>query len=110
VQGKVFALTTANAEEGNEIIQCILSLYGVMCVYFFILTLIIAPHVICHVHITRTIFPYYLVVYTSGGVVLMGSEVLQNCEIKVYAKECPGDLVVLGIRDFDLILSMDWLS
>ena len=41
---------------------------------------------------------------------LVGSEVLQNCEIKVYDKKCPGDLVVLGIRDFDLILGMDWLS
>ena len=27
----------------------------------------------------------------------------------MYDKKCAGDLVVLGIRDFDLILGMDWL-
>ena len=70
----------------------------------------ITPHIICHVPIPRTILPYYLAMSTLGDTVLVGSEVLQNCEIKVYDKKYPGNLVVLGIRDFDIILGMDWLS
>jgi len=83
-----------------------------MCVFFDIDSThsFIAPHIIYHVPIPRTIFPYYLVVSTPRDAVLVGSEVLQNCEIKVYDKKCPGDLVVLGIRDFNLILGIDYLS
>jgi len=113
VQGKVFVLTTADVEQGNEIIQGILSLYGVDVRVLFDTGSIysfIALHVICHVSIPTTIFSYYLVVSTPRDAVLVGSEVLQNCEIKVYEKECPSNLVVQGIKDFDLILGMDWLS
>ena len=109
VQGNVFALTVADAEQGNEIIQGIISLYDVDVRVLFDTSSthsFIAPHIICHVPIPRTIFPYYLVVSIIGDAVFVGSEVLQNCEIKVYDKKCTGDLVVLGIRDFDLILGM----
>ena len=113
VQGKVFTLTTIDVEQGNKIIQGILSLYGVDVRMLFDTSsthYFIAPHIICRVPIPRTILSYYLVVSTPGDAVLVGSEVLQNCEIKVYGKKCLGNLVVLGIRDFDLILGMDWLS
>ena len=39
----------------------------------------------------------------------MGSEVFRDCEIKVHDKELIGDLVMLNIKDFNLILSMYWL-
>ena len=41
---------------------------------------------------------------------LLGSEVVPNCEIIVHDRVMPGDLVVLTIQDFDLLLGMDWLS
>ncbi|XP_052172151.1 uncharacterized protein LOC127788072 [Diospyros lotus] len=107
MQGKVFALTASDAKQGNEIIQGSLSLYGVNVRVLFdtgSTHSFIAPHVICHIPIPRTILPYYLVVSTPGDMVLVWSE------IKVYDKKCLGDLVVLGIKDFDLILGMDWLS
>jgi len=96
----------ADAEEGNEIIQGIISLYGVDLRVLFdtdSTNSFIASHVICRVPLPRTILPYYLVLSTPGDVVLMGSEVLQNYEIKV----CSANLMVLGIKDFDLILGMD---
>ncbi|XP_052185210.1 uncharacterized protein LOC127796845 [Diospyros lotus] len=33
-----------------------------------------------------------------------------ECEIIVHDRVMPGDLVVLAIQDFDLLLGMDWLS
>ena len=41
---------------------------------------------------------------------LLGSEMVLDCEIVVHDKVMPGDLVVLVIQDFDLLLGMDWLS
>ncbi|XP_052174731.1 uncharacterized protein LOC127789782 [Diospyros lotus] len=41
---------------------------------------------------------------------MVGSEVYRDCKIMVHDKEFPGNLVVLDIKDFDLILGMDWLS
>ena len=37
-------------------------------------------------------------------------EMFENCEIEVHDKKLVGDLVILDVRDFDLILGMDWLS
>ena len=34
----------------------------------------------------------------------------ENCEIEVHDKKLLRDLVILDVRDFDLILGMDWLS
>ena len=69
----------------------------------------ITPHVVCLIPIHKTILPYHLTVVTLNDVALLASEVLRDCEIKVCDKRCPGDLVVLDITKFDLILRMDWL-
>jgi len=45
-----------------------------------------------------------------GCVAMMGSEVYKDYKIEVYGMELPGDLVVLDIKYFDLILGIDWLS
>ncbi|XP_052210463.1 uncharacterized protein LOC127813503 [Diospyros lotus] len=79
MQGKVFALIATDAEQGNEIIQGILSLYSVDVRVLFdtgSAHSFIASHVICHVPIPRTILPYYLVVSTPRDVVLVGSKIL----------------------------------
>ena len=47
---------------------------------------------------------------THGNAELEGSEIYKDCKIKVYDRELLGNLVVLDIKDFDLILDMDWLS
>lgn len=76
----MFTLTTTDTEEGNEIIQGIFFYMVLSDVHVLFDTgsthYFIAPHVICHVPIPRTILSYYLVVSTPRGMVLMGSEVL----------------------------------
>ena len=108
----MLALTKTDAEKGNKTIQYILSLYGIDVHVLFDTSSthsFTASRVICHVPIPQTTLSYYLFVSTPRDVVLMGSTVLQNCEIKVHDKECPGNLVVLNIKDFDLIQGMDYL-
>jgi len=41
---------------------------------------------------------------------LLGDAVMRDCEIVVHDQVLPGNLVVLAIQDFDLLLGMDWLS
>ncbi|XP_052210449.1 uncharacterized protein LOC127813488 [Diospyros lotus] len=113
IQGRVFALTTAEAEQGKDTVQGILSLYDIdVCVLFDTGSThsFVAPRVVCHIPISSTLLPYYLIVTTPGDTKMVGSEVYRDCKIIVHDKEFPGNLVVLDIKDFDLILGMDWLS
>ena len=41
---------------------------------------------------------------------MVAREMFENYEIEVHDKKLLGDLVILDVRDFDLILGMDWLS
>lgn len=112
MEGRVFALTSADAEKGNETIQSILSLYGIDEHALFdtgSTHSFIGPHVLCHVPISSTTFSYYLLVSMPRNEILVCSDMLLDCEIKVHDMNLLGDLVVLDIQDFDLILSMDWL-
>lgn len=113
VQGQVFTLTTADAEKSHETIQGILTLFGHdVRVLFYTGSShsFVAPRAVCHIPIPRTALPYYLIVTTPGDAVLVGSDIYRDCEIKVHDKDMLDDLVALDIRDFDLILGMDWLS
>ncbi|XP_052197351.1 uncharacterized protein LOC127804519 [Diospyros lotus] len=113
IQERVFALTTAEAEQGKDTVQGILSLYDIdVCVLFDTGSThsFVAPRVVCHIPISSTLLPYYLIVTTLGDTKMVGSEVYRDCKIMVHDKEFPGNLVVLDIKDFDLILGMDWLS
>ncbi|XP_052182009.1 uncharacterized protein LOC127794798 [Diospyros lotus] len=70
----------------------------------------VAPKIVCHIPFSSMLLPYYLVVSTPGGVELLGSEIYRDYKIMLHDKELPGDLIILDIHDFDLILGMDWLS
>ncbi|XP_052197353.1 uncharacterized protein LOC127804521 [Diospyros lotus] len=112
VQGRVFALTAAEAEKGTNTIQGILSLYNHDVRALFDTRSshsFIALHAASHVPHPRIVLPFHLIVSTPGGNQLWGREVLFNCEIEVHDRKLPGDLVILDLRDFDLILGMDWL-
>ncbi|WRX22759.1 hypothetical protein QQP08_015246 [Theobroma cacao] len=51
-----------------------------------------------------------IVVHTPLGKRLVRNTYYRDCGIKVEEEEFMGDLILLEIRDFDLILGMDWLS
>jgi len=47
---------------------------------------------------------------TLGDKIMVAREMFENYEIRVYDKKLLGDLVILDVKDFDLIFGMDWLS
>ena len=105
-------MTSAEAKKGNDTIQGILSLYDTNVRVLFdtrSTRSFVAPRVVCHIPVPKTLLPYYLIVSTLGDAKLMGSEVYRDCKIKVHDKVLSGNLIVLNIKDFDLILGMDWL-
>ncbi|WRX28972.1 Reverse transcriptase domain - like 10 [Theobroma cacao] len=51
-----------------------------------------------------------IIVHTPLGERLVRNTYYRDCGIKVGEEEFMGDLIPLEIRDFDLILGMDWLS
>ncbi|XP_052177586.1 uncharacterized protein LOC127791649 [Diospyros lotus] len=113
VSGRMFALLAVEAEGGNEIVQGILSLYGSDVRALFDTSSthsFIAPCVLHLVPSASSHLSYILSVTTPSGSMLLGREVVSDCEIIVHDRVMPGDLVVLAIQDFDLLLGMDWLS
>ena len=69
----------------------------------------ITPHVMHYVPIPLTPLSYYFSITMPSGTILLGSKVVGECEIGVHDQVLLGDLVVLAIKDFDLILGMDRL-
>ena len=102
-------MTTVDAKKSYETIQGILALFGHdVCVLFDTCShLFVASRAVCHIPIPRITLPYYLIVTTSGDVVLIGGDIYRDCEIRVHDKDMLADLVALDIRDFNLILGMD---
>jgi len=96
----VFAVTTTEAEGGNETIQGILSLYGSDVHALFdtgSMHSFVAPRVLHLVPIASSHLLYILSVTTPGGIMLLESEVMPDCEIVIHDRVMPGDFVVLAI-------------
>ena len=51
-----------------------------------------------------------LLVSTPLGKLLLVSEEISRCEIRIGENIIKNDLVVLNLIEFDIILGMDWLS
>ena len=81
------------------------ALFDTGSMHFFI-----ALHTTDYIPHSRIFLPYHLIVTTSGDKIMEAREMFENCEIQVHDKKLLGDLVILDVRDFDLILGMDWLS
>ena len=67
----------------------------------------IALRIVCYVPHSHISLPYHLVVTTLGDRIMVARKMFKNCEIEVYDKKLLGDLVILDVRDFDLILGID---
>ena len=70
----------------------------------------IAPHVLLRIPVVCSPLPFDLSITTPGGVVMLGNEIVRDCEIGVHDQVFLGDLIVLAIQDFDVLLGMNWLS
>ena len=67
----------------------------------------IALHIVDYIPHSRISLPYHLIMTMPRDRIMVAREMFDNCEIKVHDKKLLGDLVILDVRDFDLILGMD---
>ena len=51
-----------------------------------------------------------MVVSVPNGDTMISERIIPGSRLVIQNKDFPGDLIVLGIHDFDIVLGMDWLS
>ena len=51
-----------------------------------------------------------MVVFVSNGDTMISGRIVPGNRLVIQNKDFPAYLIVLGIRDFDIVLGMDWLS
>lgn len=103
-------MTTIEAAEGSDTVQGIISLHGHDARALFDTGSrhsFIALHILHKIPIPCSSLPYDLSVSTPRGMVLLGSEMAKDCEIGIHDQVFLGDLIVLAVQDFDLLLGMD---
>ena len=53
---------------------------------------------------------YVLSVSTPFGKIMLSKEKIKACQVEIVSRELDVTLLVLDMRDFDIILGMDWLA
>ena len=51
-----------------------------------------------------------MVVSVPNGDIMISERIVPGSRLVIQNKDFPGNLIVLGIHDFDIVLGMDWLS
>ncbi|KAL3749910.1 hypothetical protein ACJRO7_010955 [Eucalyptus globulus] len=111
--GKVFAMTKEDAAASNAVVagnisiasHCAYALFDPGATHSFISTEFAKK-----LDVLPDPLECELCVDTPTGDFLIGHHVFKRCVIQINNVEMPVDLVELNIRDFDVIIGMDWLS
>jgi hypothetical protein len=112
VQGRVYALTTQDAQATDTVVTGILPLFSTPARVLFDPG---STHSFISCGFVRNIarspepLEYELSVSTPLGDTLMSNLVLKSCMFCIEGRELSADLVLLGMHDFDVILGMNWL-
>jgi hypothetical protein len=112
-QGRVYALTQQDANASNAVITGIIQ---VSSAYAYVLFDPGATHsfvsvVFAKKHNLESIpLEIELCVDTPVGGVVIASDICKSCVTKIADRELVADLTLLEMKDFDVILGMDWLA
>ncbi|KAA0065587.1 ty3-gypsy retrotransposon protein [Cucumis melo var. makuwa] len=112
-QGRVFATTRQEAERTGTVVTGTLPILGH---YAFVLFdsgsshSFISSMFVQHVGLEVEPLGNVLSVSTPSGEVLLSKEKIKACRVEIANHVLDVTLLVLDIRDFDVILGMDWLS
>jgi hypothetical protein len=113
VQGRVYALTTQDAQATDTVVTGILPLFSTPARVLFYPG---STHSFFSCGFVRNIarspepLEYELSVSTPLGDTLMSNLVLKSCMFCIEGRELSADLVLLEMHDFDVILGMNWLA
>ncbi|KAA0043063.1 ty3-gypsy retrotransposon protein [Cucumis melo var. makuwa] len=112
-QGRVFATTRQEAERAGTVVSGTLPILGH---YAFVLFDSRSSHsfissvFVQHVGLEVEPLGSVLSVSTPSGEVLLSKEQIKACRVEIANRMLDVTLLVLDMQDFDVILSMDWLS
>ncbi|XP_060974512.1 uncharacterized protein LOC133039624 [Cannabis sativa] len=113
VPARVFALTRGEAETSNTVVAGQISISGKLCTVLFdsgATHSFIALKMIDKLELPYVNFSYKFMTELPSGEVMISSRGVRDAPIRIADKELSGDLIELEMRDYDLILGMDWLS
>ncbi|XP_030958976.1 uncharacterized protein LOC115980923 [Quercus lobata] len=113
VQGRVYALTTQDAQATDTVVVGILPLFSAHAkvlfdpgsTHSFVSCAFAKNH-----DKSPELLDFELSVSTPVGDTLMTNLVLKSCIICIEGRELLADLVLFDMHDFDVILGMDWLA
>ncbi|KAJ8771673.1 hypothetical protein K2173_026850 [Erythroxylum novogranatense] len=112
-QAKVYAMTRQEAQDSPDVVAGMLLISDIEA--FALLDpgsthSFIAPHMAYRLHGDREMLLYGLEVSTPLGSTTALGEVCKGCSIQIDQAVLRADLIVLPLREIDVILEMDWLT
>ena len=112
-QARVFAMTRQEAIEAPEVVTGKVLIHDLEA-YALVdpgsTHSFISSAFALHLHDNHTLLGYNLNVSTPLGDLVIVDRVYRDCNIRIGEIDLPADLIVLTLREFDVILGMDWLS
>ena len=113
VQGRMYALTTQDAQATDTVVASILPLFSAHTkvlfdpgsTHSFVSCAFAKNH-----DKSPELLDFELSISTLVGDTLMTNLVLKSCITCIEGRELLADLVLLDMHDFDVILGMDWLA
>ncbi|GAV66431.1 RVP_2 domain-containing protein [Cephalotus follicularis] len=112
MKGRVYTLSKDDVPESTTVVGGTIYISGILAHVLIdpgATHSFIASDFAHNLHGSTTRLPYVLEVSTPAGTCLLADIVMKDCEIVIAGMELSADLIVLPIRDFDVILGMDWL-
>ena len=113
VPARVFALTQGEADASNKVVTGQVSILNNLCHVLFdsgATHSYISLGMIDKLDKPSERFRTRFVTELPSGKVVLSSRIVRGVPIKIEDKELEGDLIELVIKDFDVILGMDWLA
>ncbi|GAV57148.1 RVP_2 domain-containing protein [Cephalotus follicularis] len=112
VEARVYTLSKDDVPESTTVVGGTIYISGILAHVLIdpgVTHSFIASEFARNLHGITSRLPYVLEVSTPACTCLLSDTVMEDSEIMVAGIELSADLIVLPIRDFDVILGMDWL-
>ncbi|GAV76264.1 zf-CCHC domain-containing protein/RVP_2 domain-containing protein [Cephalotus follicularis] len=112
MKGRVYTLSKDDVPESTTVVGGTIHISGILADVLIdpgATHSFIASEFARNLHGVTSRLSYVLEVSTPVGTCLLSDTIMKDCEIVIAGMELSADLIVLPIRDFDVILGMDWL-
>ena len=111
--GRAYATTRQEADKAGTVVTGMLPILGYHALVLFdsgsshsFISAVFVEHAVLELEP----LPFVLSVSTPSGEILLAKEKIKACRVEIANRELEVTLIVLAMRDFDVILGMDWLA